>query len=282
MDRDYLIIAVDSEKKYAIRLLSLSHVIRESLALHAPGPNLKGVYAEFLLASTILGSRLDEQESILFKLKMADGNLSVNCEVSPRGFMRSAIFPHENRDPEALELSGFLKVVRLNSGNEVYESIVEMQGETIEELVRKYLATSVQTHSLFFVNADTENLSNNYALWIEKLPGTSVKEWEAFQGKYLRAGFFSASFSHTDDPDVIVSRLFEDPITILAVTSPKLTCLCSKEKVVGALKLLSPEDLADIFMQGQGVATQCDYCRKVWQVTDEDVKKIMNVKPTLH
>lgn len=282
MDRDYLIIAVDSQKKYAIRFLSLPYVIQESLKLHEPGPVLAHVYAEFLLASTILGSRLDEQESILFKMKTAEGGLSVNCEVSPRGSMRSAIFPRENRAPESLDLTGFLKVVRLNSGNEVYESIVEMRGEGVQELVRKYLATSVQTHSLFFVNADVANLSDNYALWIEKLPGTPVKEWESFQSKYLQTDFFKKSFLGTDDPDVIIGRLFDDPISILAVTSPKLTCLCSKEKVVGALKLLSAEDLADIFMQGQGVSTECDYCRKTWQVTDEEVKKIMNVKPTLH
>lgn len=282
MDCDYLLIAVDSQKKYAIRFLSLSHVIRESLKLHEPGPLLAQVYAEFLLASTVLGSRLDEQESILFKIKMAKGGLSINCEVSPRGSMRSAIFPRENRAPESLDLSGFLKIARLNSGNEVYESIVEMHGEGVQELIRKYLAASVQTCSLFFVNADITNLSDNYVLWIEKLPGTSVKEWESFQAKYSQADFFKKSFLGTADPDVIVGRLFDEPITILTVTSPKLTCLCSKEKVVDALKLLSAEDLADIFMQGQGVSTECDYCRKVWQVTDEDVKKIMNIKSTLH
>jgi molecular chaperone Hsp33 len=282
MENDYLLIAVDSEKKYAIRFLSLNHAITESLALKKPSSHLAKIYVEFLLASTILGSRLDEQEAILFKLNFSKAELTINCEVNPRGAMRSAIFPADHQGNDISDNMGFLKVVRLNKGNEVYESIVEMNKENVNDLIRKYLEQSVQSNSLFFINADLDNPAKNYALWIEKLPDTSIEDWERFKKPYERQGFFQESFVDSDDPDVIVSRLFADPISILAVTKPKLTCACSKERILDALKLLPNEDLVDIFMEGKGVTTQCDYCQRVWEIQDEDVRHLMNVNPTLH
>lgn len=279
MEQDYILIAVDQHKKFAIRFLSLQHTAKASLNLHQPDPSFAEHYLDFLLSSSILGSRQDDQESILFKMQIDDIPLTINCEVNSHGHMRSAFIPAKNKKEELTNLKGVLKIARLNKGDEVYESLVTLNGN-VQDSFRKYLHESVQTESVFYLNSDTNNLNKNYALWIEKLPNTSLTEWTSFI-KDFNDEFFQNSFSDTDDPDVIVNKLFSEPILILAVTKPRLTCSCSKDRILQALELLSHEDLTEIFMQGQGVETQCEYCEKTWQITDEELTKIMKMKNTL-
>lgn len=282
MDTDYLLIAVDSAAKYAVRFLSLAHAAKESLLLQTPGIRLEKPYLELLLAGTILGSRLDDQEATLFKLNFSAIGLSLNCEITPTGALRSAIFPHESRDPSEIDWNGFLKVVRLKKGDETYESVVEMRDEGVMGAFREYLSHSVQTPCVFFVNADARRPDKNYALWIEKLPDTSLGEWHAFQTGYADGSRFFGAIAASDDPDAIMRALFDEPIRILAVTKPKLTCSCNKERILDALKVLPMEDLTEIFMDGQGVSTRCDYCRTVFEVTDGEIKALLNINPTLH
>lgn len=280
MDTDYVLIAVDSQSRFAIRFACLSHAVKDSLAIHLPGPALAAPYAEFLVASAICGSRLDDQEATLFKLQLGEGRLNINCEVTPRGAMRSAIFPQENKSPDSLELSGLLKVVRLKSGDDVYESVVAISGNSIQDVFRHYLKDSVQTACLFFAQSDPQHVEKSYALWIEKLPDTTSADWDVFRKNYEDGARFTAAIAASDDPDEIIRSLFEEPIRILAVTKPKLVCSCSKERVCDAIKLLPAEDLAELFMEGKGVSTTCDYCGREWQISDDEVKDLLGAGGT--
>lgn len=282
METDYLLIAVDSQKKYAVRFLSLGHAVRESIRSKNISPTIATILAEHLLSSVLLGSRHDDQESTLFKIKLNDPILSLNCEVSPKGAFRSAIFPKEHK---LLDLKGFfdgfLQVIRLNKKTETYQTVVEFGSHTLHQAFEEYLSKSVQTASVFLINADTKNHKKNYAIWIDKLPDTDTDEFEKFIADFKNEKRFEKAIGASNDPDKIVAALFDEPITILAVTKPVMECSCSKEKVMDALTVLPNEDLVDIFLKAQGITINCDYCEKEWFVSDEEIKKLMKAS-TMH
>ena len=282
MDLDYLLMGADSAAQVAVRFLSLEHVLRESLVLHK---NLTGalqdVYVRFVLSSVLLGSRMEDQDAILFKLKIEDQGIQINCEVSPKGLLRSAVFPAENVPLYTGDLAGVLQVVRLKSNSDVYQSLTRLQGSSVVDVFRDYLEKSDQSQSIVHVHTDMNDLSQSYGLWIEKLPGTSDEDWQEWQKRFANDAEFVNVVQATRDPDQIVQKLFPEKLTIMAVTKPKLACTCSGEKITQALMVLPKEDLLDIFIKGEGVDTSCDYCGKVWHTADALIKEMVGAHNTV-
>jgi redox-regulated HSP33 family molecular chaperone len=282
MKEDYLLIGVDLKDQFAVRFLSLGHALETSLELHKPGSDLARLYAEFVLGSVLLGSRMDEQQATLYKLKFEDPKLTINCEVAPQGAFRSAIFPPENKDDELKKAPHQLCIVLLKQKDDVYESYIEVDSKDVSENFQNYLNKSVQTDAIIWVHVDLDNLKNSFGVWVERLPTTTQEVWDQWSQALKQKDHFLKSFSKTDDPDKILKNLFLEPIRILAVTKPSLLCSCNKERIIGALKLLPEADLVEIFMDNKGVETVCDYCHKVWSIEDAEIQAILKMKSILH
>lgn len=278
---DYILIAVDPNSRFAIRFLCLHHELEASLKLHRIDGDLQPVYAKFLMGSVLLGSRSDEQESSLFKLKLEQSELTINCEVSPFGVFRSAVFPFANKSKFNGQVKGELKVIQQLKQKQSYQSLTEAEDSVIWTF-RNYLDRSLQSESEFHLSFDPQNLNRSFGLWVEKLPNTDVAEFRQFASRFKTPNFFSDSFAKSDDPDVIINHLFPEGIKILAVTKPKLSCSCNKQRILNGLATLSEAELVDMFMDGQGIETQCDYCHKIWSVSDEDVQDLIKGSSSVH
>lgn len=282
MKEDYILIAVDPQSKFAIRFMSLENTLAESLKLHKISGDLTSTYCEFIIGGVLLGSRSDEQEATLYKLDLTNSPLTINCEVSPLGPFRSALFPPEKKDQYQHPPQGHFSVTRLYKGKENYQSIVPIKHKDIKEMFKSFLTRSVQTDSLLLIYSETKEPSRHFGLWIEKLPDTSKKDWNNFIKRFKPKSFFEEAVQSTNDPDKIVQILFPEGISILAVTKPRLHCSCSKERLVVALQSLPVDDLVQMFMDGQGVETQCDYCHTIWSLTDEEMQELIKAGKTVH
>ena len=277
----HLLIAVDPEQKFAIRLLCLEHAVRASIELHRLNDKFKDILAQHLIASVLIGSRSDDQESYLFKLSLASSNITINCETSPMGPFRSAVFPPEKRGQFNGSLDGQLRTIRLKKGNELYESISEINSLGICETFNDYLANSAQRLSILELDQNKHGRGHGFGLWIEKLPQTTEADWRTFTNRFSNRDFFQSCLASSSDPDKIVTKLFDEGIQILAITKPKLTCSCNKDRIINALSTLPQKDLLDLFMD-KSIETQCDYCHKVWTLTDADLKDLLPINSTQH
>lgn len=278
MKEDYIIMAVDSMSKVSIRLMSLKHLVQESLEQKKIEGDLCDGLTFMLLGSTILGSRYDDQESILFKLKLAHQPININCEVSPKGAVRSAILGDVSKISELKNLSGELFVARLKKNDQVYQSITQWEG-SIENAFREYLVQSVQTDCQFWTYSEGEL---KYALWVERLPQTTEEEWKSIIEKFDDYEKFLKCVEKQEDPDVIIRNLFDDPIRILAVTKPKLICTCTHERVITSLHSLPYEELVELFMDGTGVTLYCEYCGKGYMVEDKEIQDLIKGSQEKH
>ena len=273
MDQDYLVFGVDQKRSYSARFLCLNQAISQSLQLHQPADALKTLYKEFLLASVLLGSMNNEQESMLYKIFLPEFNLTLNSEVSPRGMFRSALFTQQQKQNS----EAFLKVVTLKKNNQTYQSLTHCNSLVAQEIFTEYLEKSVQTEALLFLHTSSQNENANYGLWLQKLPDTAISTWNQQVKNFITPSLFENAVLTSSDPDKIFSQLFQSPIEILAVTKPKLECTCNKERILKAFESLSADDLVEIFMQESGVETQCEYCRKVWRIEDKEIQKLLKI-----
>ncbi len=277
MPKDYLLIGVDLEGKFSIRFLCCNKIINQVLEQKRPSPTLKNHLAQFLMAAALLGSRSGDRETTLFKLKNENPLLKINCEISPRGAIRCAIFPPEHRNIKLDQLQGEMNVAILKQNQDIYESIILIEGSDILLTMQEFLKTSSQTDSILCLNIDYESGQKNFGFWIERLPQTADADWKAIYDHLQDGKILAELCAQTDDPDKIVSGLFKDQFKIMAVLYPELTCSCSKEKFIEAVKLLPQNDLLDLFMGNKGVISQCEYCQTIWEINDKELREILGM-----
>ncbi len=275
---DYIIIAVDSESKVAIRFGCLTQLIDSALTTHNPSHScLREALIQLVTSSVLLGSRQDEQQTLLFKLSFENSPIRMNCEVSSLGASRVAVYPERQENLLDNLVVKQLSVTTLTRKNDVYES--HLMGRTVPAAFEQYLVQSQQAQSIFLWPSLDALSSSKKVLWVEKLPGTTSGIWETFV-QHLSGAVWEAVQSEAD-PDRSMNALFPDGFRILAITKPKLTCTCSFERVLSSLTLLSEADLAEIFMDGRGIHTRCDYCHKDWQVSDAEIRDLLKMPKQL-
>lgn len=262
---DYLLIAVDAQAKVAIRFARLDCLVSESLALHdLSDADTRAHFSRFISGSVLLGSRQDEQLTLLFKMTFAGSEIRFNCETTSRGAARAAVFPrgatHALKNPGA----ALLRVVTLNRRGETYESHV--QSHDHQKIFSEYLATSQQSLSRICLPGVSAHGDKNkhYSLWVESLPGTTVNEWQE-RTRGLTDELWAA-IEKIEDPDIIMNRLFPGGFRILAVTKPKLTCSCNAEKAADLLTLLTEQERDELKDAGGRTVITCEYCQKEWVI----------------
>ncbi|MBX7148796.1 Hsp33 family molecular chaperone HslO [bacterium] len=279
MKEDYLLIAVDAQKRVAFRFLCLNHAVQNLIQTKKIPDTFKKSFGEFVLASVVLGSRSDNQETKLFKAEMDDKHFFINAEISPLGPFRVALFPRESVFNINLQQPGLLRLVTLNKKDDVYQTVEPFKAFEPLSIFRNFLTHSVQTE--FCLQLYSED-NAHYALWVEKLPDTTTDEWNIIKNRFETPGLFLQSFKNSDDPDGIMNTLLDPGFKILAVTKPVLACSCSREAFIKALKVLPQTDLVELFMDGKGVSSICDYCGKEWTVTDKDLQDVLKLESTKH
>lgn len=72
--------------------------------------------------------------------------------------------------------------------------------------------------------------------------------------------------------EIILDGLGMQPLQQI---EPKFVCKCSTDRLVRALRLLSPEEVDEILEKEEKIEARCDFCGKVYRMTPEDVKKEM-------
>lgn len=275
MEQDYILIAVDRRTRVSIRFAALNLLVTRSVRMKQPTPSIQTIYAPFLVNSVLLGSRYDQQITTLFKLQLGTGELTINCEVSPRGSVRSAIFSTTPSPPPDLPAGGSLHTVRLHDDQQQSTSVISLPSHDITAGFRDYLERSVPAPALLLTQA-------HYGLWIEKLPDTTEAQWQEWITPFRDGQRFTTAVTQSDDPDLMMQTLFAQDFRILAVTHPELTCSCSKEKILDALRSLPEDDMVALFMESNGLTSQCEYCQTEWKVSDAELRALLRGSAQVH
>lgn len=270
-ETDYLLIGIDSKTRFVWRFLSLNNTLQHLLKVHQPPSTLHSSFCQFVLGAALLGSRHDEQQTTLFKLKLAETEIRFNCEVSPAGPLRAALFPKDMLGEFHGLFAGELSEHILQKNNQMYQSVMKIHSDGMLASWRHFLQQSKQSQSHLSLY---ENNGHFYGLWIEKLPETSPSDWADFASTFGERRLDHA-IEASQDPDIIIQNLFGTEFKILKVEKPFFQCNCGKERILLGLASLPTADLVELFVDGKGIESRCDYCHKIHLISDEEVKEVI-------
>ena len=78
------------------------------------------------------------------------------------------------------------------------------------------------------------------------------------------------------DPKWLLDALLDQmPYTGLAESSVEYGCTCGPERAIGAVAALGEAELRDMLDKDEIVPVKCDYCTQTYEVSPDDVRRIL-------
>ena len=197
------------------------------------------------------------------------------------------------RDLVSLSGEGSLTVTVENEDlSQRYQGIVPLSGERLSDCLRSYFETSEQLPTRLWLHADENGASG---LLLQRLSDDSVKSRSAgaLAGAINRAEIDDAwhrvqLLGDTLKPEElqtlsdrnILRRLFaEDDVRLFEPAPVFFRCRCSRERVVGMLRALGPEEVRSVLAEQGHVEVRCDFCNRAYRFDRVDVEQLFASAP---
>ena len=194
------------------------------------------------------------------------------------------------RDLVSLSGEGTLTVTVENEDlSQRYQGVVPLSGERLSECLRGYFETSEQLPTRLWLHADENGASG---LLLQRLSDDSVQSrsvgsrlHEMERGEIDDAWHRVQLLGDTLKPEElqalsdrnILRRLFaEDDVRMFEPAPVFFRCRCSRERVVGMLRALGPDEVRSVLAEQGHVEVRCDFCNRAYRLDSVDVEQLFS------
>ena len=170
-------------------------------------------------------------------------------------------------------------------GQQPYQGIVPLHGETIAEILMHYMSASEQLDTHIELAANSHSCAG---VLLQKLPlhggvqseSQNLHVWDELCSIVKTVG--SEELLNTE-ADTLMHRLFwQYPLEHSTEQNVQFGCTCSPQKVTDMLKMLGEDEASDMLSEQNHVEVSCDFCGQAYELTAEQVRALFdpNVEPT--
>ena len=248
-------------------VVSLDSTYRDILACHPYPLGLARLLGEALAAVCLSAHALKSQGRLIFQLQ-GTGQLRllvVECDASLK--MR-AVAQWDGTIPDdatLAQLAGDPGSSRLavtldpRDGGPLYQGIVSIEGSSVAELFEHYLAKSEQIDSRVRLAVLNDRACG---VLLQRMPDVVEVDANAWRRAAATIESVVAVFAARDTHTLLSTLFREDDVRVFAGRTPQFGCSCSRERVVGVLRLLGSEEVDSIVAERGSVDVDCEFCNR--------------------
>jgi molecular chaperone Hsp33 len=280
----------DSLKKYLfedrsvrVQAVRLHDTWRAAQVNHDYPPAIRRLLGEMVAAATLLAANLKFDGSLLMQLQ-GDGPIAllvVECrsDLSLRATVKlrsNHVVPDTGTMQSLMNPGGngrFIVVLdpaQKVPGQQPYQGIVPIEGDTIADALGHYMRQSEQLDTRLWLAADDARAAG---LLLQRLPdqgghGKATAAGGEEPGEtWERAGHLATTLRADEllglDTDTLIHRLYWQETLIAFDPQPvRWYCPCTRERVSNMLRMLGREEVASIIEEKGQVDVACDFCGK--------------------
>lgn len=286
---DYLVrIVTKSENVRALACVT-TDLVNEACQRHGTWPTASAALGRALTAGTLMGALLKTGQRTALKFEGNGPLKKILVEADSNGAVRGCVgVPEVNLLTadgkldvgKALGKAGFLTVTKDLGMKDPYRGMVQLLSGEIAEDLALYLTESEQTPSAVglgvFVEPDNR-VSAAGGFLIQTLPPGNEEVVERLMEQINRLPSITQLLREGKNPEDILAILFADiPYLTLEKRALAFQCTCSREKIERALVSLGRNELAEMAAQEEGTEVTCEFCRQVWQLTRQDLERLLS------
>ena len=168
-------------------------------------------------------------------------------------------------------------------GQQPYQGIVPLNGDSIAEILMHYMSASEQLDTHIELAANAHNCAG---VLLQKLPLHGGAQNES---QNLHVWDELRSIVHTvgdeellkTSADTLMHRLFwQYPMEHSTEQNVQFGCTCSPQKVTDMLKMLGEEEALDMLNEQSHVEVGCDFCGQSYELSGEQVRALFDPNAT--
>ena len=288
MDQLVRVIAKDAPIK--AMAISGTGLVERARQIHDAWPVAAAALGRLLMAASMMGNMLKEQDgSVTLRVK-GDGPLGTVLAVSDsmgnvRGYVENPAVDVPRKSHAKLDVGsavgpgGTLTVVKDLGLKEPYVGSIQLISGEIAEDIAAYFVESEQIPTAcalgVLISPDqTVRAAGGYL--IQLLPGADESVISAIERGVARVGAVSAQLDRGLGPVELLQDVLSDFQLEMLETSPvEYRCYCSRERVSRALISVGTSELKSLIQEQGSTDLTCQFCDKVYHFTQDDLESLL-------
>ena len=261
-----------------VQAVSLRDTWRQAL-LHQHYPEaITRLLGELVAASTLLAANLKFDGSLVLQIQ-GDGLVAlvvVECHAD-LGLRATVKIREGHSVPESGTMQSLLNpggkghfIVVLDPrtklpGQQAYQGIVPLEGETVAEVLQHYMKASEQLDTRLWLSADGEHVAG---LLLQRLPDHggvthNSDTSETWERAVQLTNTLKPDELLSTDTDTLIHRLYwQENLSAFEPNQVRWHCPCTRQRVASMLRSLGQAEVEDILSEQETVTVSCDFCGK--------------------
>ncbi|OAS95218.1 Hsp33 chaperonin [Achromobacter xylosoxidans] len=270
------------DRSVRVQAVRLTDTWKAVQANHDYPPAITHLLGELVAASTLLAANIKFDGSLVLQIQ-GDGPIAllvVECRSDLS--LRATVKVREGHDvPTDGDMQSLLNpggngrfIVVLDPqhkvpGQQAYQGIVPLEGETVAEALQHYMKASEQLDTRLWLAANADHAAG---MLIQRLPhhggsDTTTLSEQAATETWDRATALATTLKRdellTTEIDTLIHRLFwEETLVAFDPLPVRWHCPCTRERVANMLRSLGQAEVDDILAERGQVDVACDFCGK--------------------
>ena len=288
MDQLVRVIAKDAPIK--AMAISGTGLVERARQIHDAWPVAAAALGRLLMAASMMGNMLKEQDgSVTLRVK-GDGPLGTVLAVSDsmgnvRGYVENPAVDVPRKAHAKLDVGaavgpgGTLTVVKDLGLKEPYVGSIQLISGEIAEDIAAYFVESEQIPTACALGVlispeQTVRAAGGYL--IQLLPGADEGVISAIERGVARVGAVSAQLDRGLGPVELLQEVLSDfQLEVLETSPVEYRCYCCRERVSRALISVGASELKSLIQEQGGTDLTCQFCDKVYHFTREDLEALL-------
>ena len=256
-----------------VRLDATFRAVLDRRDYPAPVRNLLG---EFMAAAALLADTIKFDGRLVMQIQ-GDGPIKllvVEC-TSGRAMRALAQWDGEITQASLADMVGDGRLVMTidpSAGQERYQGVVSLQGETVADALEHYFAQSEQLETRLWLAADPQQAAG---MLLQKLPAGGDDDGDTWE----RAVHLGATITRTEllalpVPEILRRLYHEEDIRLFTRAPVSFRCSCSRERVEAVLRMLGHAEIQGIIDEQGRIAVDCEFCGSHYEFDPVDAEQL--------
>lgn len=166
-----------------------------------------------------------------------------------------------------------------------YQGIVPLDGERLQDCLQGYFENSEQLPTRLWLHADENGVSG---MLLQRLSDDSVSERTGREPAESHPDFDDAwnrvqmladtlkpgELRNLTDREILRRLFAEDDVRMFESSPLFFRCRCSRERVIGMLRGVGPDEIRSVLAERGSVEVRCDFCNRAYEFDAVDVEQI--------
>lgn len=174
--------------------------------------------------------------------------------------------------------NGRLVLTIQNEGQEPYQGIVALDGDSLSQALESYFSLSEQLPTRLWLFANEQRAGG---LFIQSLPGHEDRGEDWNRITHLASTITEKELLDLTSHELLFRLFHEERVRMLDSEPVSFRCSCSRNRIEGVLLAMGEQEITSVIEKEGQVKVDCDFCNRYYTFDRVDISALFSGSPGL-